>query len=147
MRKWLIALWLTIIIPFALAAVTGGPGGPLGHAGFHIGYIAFGLAAVVVLLLLRHATAKRHLRVLTIVLAAAQGLFILGQLAELLAVLTFTGPHSGQAALADPRHEAMSLGLTGPGLLLSALMLVILTIAAAKSLRQSQHVPAATAAA
>lgn len=128
MIKWLVATWLAIIVPFAIAAISGGPEAPWGHIGFHLGYLVFAIAAIVFVVLLRRSSRDRAVRIGATALLVAQALFIVGQIAELLVVAAHFGPHAGEDALSDPAHDAMSLGFTAPGLIVSALTLIALTV-------------------
>lgn len=137
MYKWLIAVWFALFAPFMIAGVSGGPDAPWGHAGFHLGYIAFASVALVCLRGLRSATSSRSVRTIAIGLACAQLLLIAGQIGELMVVASHSGPQAGQDALLDPAHDIASLGLTAPGLLLSLVGIIVLTIAAIVSARRS----------
>ena len=137
MYKWLIAVWFALFAPFIIAAISGGPEAPWGHAAFHVGYIAFASAALVILRRLRSASASRPVRAVAGGLACAQLLLIAGQIGELLVVVTHGGSRAGQDALLDPAHDIASLGLTAPGLLLSLVGIIVLTIVAIASGRRS----------
>ena len=140
MYKWLIAIWFALFLPLIIAAVSGGPKAPWGHAAFHVGYIAFACAALVFLRRLQSARASRPVRAVAVGLACAQLLFIAGQVGELIVVAAHGGSGAGQDALVDPAHEFASLALTAPGLLLSLVGIIVLTIVAIASGRGSaQH--------
>jgi len=144
MYKWLIALWFALFVPFIIAGISGGPKAPWGHAAFHLGYIAFACAALLVLMRFRSATASRPVRAVAVGLACAQLLFIAGQVGEFIVVATYGGSRAGQDALIDPAHEIASLALTAPGLLLSLVGIIVLTVVAIASGRRSArhgHVP------
>ncbi|MBS1673404.1 MAG: hypothetical protein JSS74_05500 [Actinobacteria bacterium] len=128
MTRWLVATWLAVLVPFGLAAATGGPEAPWGHVGFHLAYITCAVAAIVFALLLRHTSRSRATRIAALVVAAAQGLFILGQAAELAVVFNEPGPDIGEQALHDPTHDLVSTLLTAPGLLLTVIALITLTV-------------------
>jgi hypothetical protein len=134
---WLTATWFALFIPFVIAGISGGPEAPWGHAVFHLGYIAFAIAAVVFLRHLRSASASRPVRAVALGLACAQLLLIVGQIGELIVVATHTGMHAGEDALLDPAHEMVALALTAPGLLLSLVGIIPLTIVAVASGRRS----------
>ena len=137
MYKWLIAIWFVLFLPFIIAGISGGPKAPWGHAAFHLGYVAFASAALVSLWRLRSATASQPVRAVTVGLACAQLLFVGGQIGELIVVATHSGSRAGQDALLDPAHEIASLALTAPGLLLSLVGIIVLTIVAIASGRRS----------
>jgi len=141
MYKWLVAVWFALFVPFIIAAISGGPEAPWGHAAFHLGYIAFASAALVFLSRLRSASASRPVRSVAVGLACTQLLLIAGQIGELIVVATHSGPRAGQDALLDPAHDIASLALTGPGLLLSLVGIIVLTIAAIASSRRSAQAP------
>ena len=128
MTRWLVATWLAVIVPFGLAAATGGPEGPWGHIGFHIVYIAFAIAAIVFTLLLRRTSSDRLTRVAALVVACTQALVIAGQVGELVVVFSQHGPDIGEEAMHDPMHDVASTALTAPGLLLTAVALIALTV-------------------
>ena len=128
MTRWLVATWLAVIVPFGLAAATGGPEGPWGHIGFHLVYIAFAIAAIVFTLLLRRTSSDRPTRVAALVVACTQALFIAGQISELVVVFSQHGPDIGEEAMHDPMHDVASTALTAPGLLLTAVALIGLTV-------------------
>ena len=137
MYKWLIAVWFALFAPFIIAGISGGPEAPWGHAVFHLGYIAFASAALVCLKGLRSATSSRPVRTIALGLACAQLLLIAGQIGELIVVASHSGSQAGQDALLDPAHDIASLGLTAPGLLLSLVGIIVLTIVAIASGRRS----------
>jgi hypothetical protein len=136
--KWLTAIWLAIIIPVVVAGVSGGPVAPWGHAAFHMGYIAAALLAVVLIWSFVRSTPKGVTRGLSIALICAQLVLIAGQMGELLVVASHQGPHAGEDALTDPMHDIPALGLSLPGLLLSAGVLIALTIAAIATSRRGR---------
>lgn len=136
MNKWLAASWLAILIPFGIAAVSGGPEAPWGHAVFHLGYIAFAVLAIFMLLAVRRSAQARSVRGIALGVAAAQLLFITGQIGELLVVASHPGPHAGEDALADPTHDIPSLALTAPGLLLSFVGIIALTVVVIRAQRR-----------
>jgi hypothetical protein len=140
MTRWLVAAWLAVLVPFGLAAATGGPEAPWGHIGFHLAYITCAVAAIVFALLLRHTSRSRATRIAALVLAAAQALFILGQAAELLVVFREPGPNIGEQALHDPTHDLVSLTITAPGLLLTAVALIGLTVIFSRATKRSTAV-------
>lgn len=127
MKKALAGIWAAIVVPFAIAGISGGPGAPWGHVAFHIGYISAAGLAVVLLFRLRRSTHIKAVRLLSLLLAGAQALFITGQLGELLVIGLQHGPHPGHEALQDARHDVASLALTAPGLLGTAILLAALT--------------------
>ena len=69
MYKWLIAIWFALFLPFIIAGISGGPKAPWGHGAFHLGYIAFVCAALVLLNRFRSATASRPVRAVAVGLA------------------------------------------------------------------------------
>lgn len=144
MYKWLIAVWFALFAPFIIAGISGGPEAPWGHAAFHLGYIAFASAALVFLRGLRSASSSRPVRAVAGGLACAQLLLIAGQIGELFVVVTHGGSRAGQDALLDPAHDIASLGLTAPGLLLSLVGIIVLTIVAIASGRRSAQPLGAT---
>jgi hypothetical protein len=135
--KWLTATWFALFIPFIIAGISGGPEGPWVHGAFHLGYIAYAIAAVLFLWRLRSASADPPVRAVAVGLACAQLLLIAGQIGELIVVATHSGPHAGEDALLDPAHEMAALALTAPGLLLSLVGIIVLTIMAVVSGRRS----------
>lgn len=137
MSYWLSATWLALVVPLVIAGISGGPEGPWGHAAFHVGYVAFAIAALVFLALLRSASASRPVRVLAVALACAQLIFIAGQIGEFIVVASHSGPNAGADALLDPAHERVALALSAPGLLLSLVGIIALTIVAIVSGRRS----------
>ncbi len=136
MLKWLAAIWFALFVPFIIAGISGGPEAPWGHAAFHLGYIAFAIAAVLFLKRLRSVSASRSVCALAVALSCAQLLLIAGQLGELIVVASHSGPHAGEDALRDPAHDLASLALTAPGLLLSLVGIIALTIVAVASNRR-----------
>jgi hypothetical protein len=137
MYKWLAATWFAMFVPFIVAGISGGPEAPWGHAAFHVGYIGFAIAAVVFLWRLRSSSASRPVRAVAVALACAQLLLIVGQIGELIVVVAHSGAHAGEDALLDPAHEMAALALTAPGLLLSLVGIIVLTITAVVSGRRS----------
>lgn len=137
MYKWLIAVWFALFAPFIIAGISGGPKAPWGHAAFHLGYIVFASAALVFLRGLRSASSSRPVRAIAIGLACAQLLLTTGQIGELIVVASHSGSQAGQDALLDPAHDIASLGLTAPGLLLSLVGIIVLTIVTIASGRRS----------
>ncbi len=137
MSYWLTATWFALFVPFIIAGISGGPEAPWGHAVFHLGYVAFATAALVFLARLRSVSASQPVRALAVALACAQLLLIAGQLGELIVVASHSGPHAGDDALLDPAHDIASLALTAPGLLLSLVGIIALTIVVIVSGRRS----------
>ena len=146
MLKWLAAIWLAIIIPFVVAGVSGGPKAPWagtaalplpGHAVFHIGYIVAALFGIVLIWSFVRSTPKGVTRGLSIALIGTQLVFIAGQVGELLVVLSHSGPRAVEDALVDPMHDIPALGGTAPGLLLSAVVLIALTVTAIVTSRRA----------
>ncbi len=137
MSYWLTATWFALFVPFIIAGISGGPEAPWGHAVFHLGYVAFATAALVFLGRLRSVSASQPVRALAVALACAQLLLIAGQLGELIVVASHSGPHAGDDALLDPAHDIASLALTAPGLLLSLVGIIALTIVVIVSGRRS----------
>jgi len=127
MYPWLTATWFALFVPFIIAAISGGPEAPWGHAAFHLGYIAFAIAALVCLWRLRSASASRPVRAVSAALACAQLLLIAGNIGELIVVASHSGANAGRDALLDPAHDIPSLALTAPGLLLSLVGIIVLT--------------------
>ncbi|MBO1738905.1 hypothetical protein [Leifsonia sp. TF02-11] len=142
MTRWLVATWLAVLVPFGLAAATGGPEGPFGHIGFHLAYVTFAVAAIVFVLLLRRTSRSRATRIAALVVAGAQTLFIVGQAAELVVVFGEPGPDIGEQALHDPAHDLASVTLTAPGLLLTAAALIALTVIFSRTSKRSTAVDA-----
>jgi hypothetical protein len=139
--KWLAAIWLAFIIPFVVAAVSGGPSAPWGHATFHMGYIAATLLMVVLTWSLVRSTPNRVTRGLSIALICTLLVFLAGQVGELLVVASHHGPRAGEDALTDPMHDIPALALTAPGLLLSAGVLIALTVTAIVTSRRLRQRP------
>jgi hypothetical protein len=123
MSRWLVATWLANLAPLVIAGISGGPEGVWGHAVFHVGYIAFILAGLAFLWQLRLASTSRAVRAASVGVAVAQVLFIAGQVGELAVVMN----KGGEGALVDPGHEFVAVALTGPGLILSLVGLLVLT--------------------
>ncbi len=128
MYAGLIPVWFALFVPFLIAAISGGPEAPWGHAAFHLGYVAFAIAAVALLWRLRSASASRPVRAISAALACAQLLLIAGNIGELIVVASHSGANAGRDALLDPSHDIPALALTGPGLLLSLVGIIALTI-------------------
>lgn len=137
MYYWLTATWFALFVPFIIAGISGGPKAPWGHAVFHLGYIAFAIAALVFLARLRSASASRPVRAVAVALSCAQLLLIAGQIGEFIVVASHSGPHAGRDALLDPAHDIPALALTAPGLLLSLVGIIVLTIVVIVSGRRS----------
>ncbi|MEO6530414.1 MAG: hypothetical protein ABI563_17540 [Specibacter sp.] len=142
MKILVAGIWAAMVAPFAIAAISGGPGAPWGHVAFHSGYTSAAAPAVVLLCRLRRSTHIKALQLLSPLLAGAQILFIIGQLGELLIIGLQHGPQPGHEALQDARHDVATLALTGPGLLGTAALLVALTWAVVAT-RRAEVGPAA----
>jgi len=144
----LTGIWLTLIVPFSLAAATGGPEGPGGHAGFHLVYICTTVLAIALIWAFRRWSTSKAVRLLAVALMCAQALFLFGQIGELVIVIGHEGPHAGEDALLDPPHDIAALAGTAPGLLLSGVLIVALAaIVAARRATRSRTTTDAVGAA
>jgi hypothetical protein len=135
MGRKLVVLWAVIAGPFWLSAATGGPDGLHLHALFHPVYIAFAIAAILILLRLRSASGARVVRGLALALVVTQAAAIIGQIGEEIAVLQHGGLSAGKDVFEQPLH-LWSASVTIPGLLLSQILLIVLTIAAMRTARR-----------
>lgn len=141
MGRWLVIFWALIAFPFWFSAATGGPDGLHLHAVFHPVYIAFAIGAIVALFRLRSTTVHRAVRRLSLALVIAQAAAIAGQVGEEIAVLQHGGLSAGKDVFEDPLHS-VSASLTIPGLLLSQILLIVLTIAAVLAIRAEHRIAA-----
>jgi len=96
--------------------------------------ILFAIAAIVALLRLRPVTVSRTVRGVSLALVLAQAAAIAGQVGEEIAVLQHGGLSAGKDVFEDPLHMT-SAWVTIPGLLLSQILLIVLTIAALLAMR------------
>lgn len=131
-------LWALIAFPFWLSAATGGPDGLHLHAVFHPVYIMFAIGAILALQSLRSATGSRGMRRVALALIVAQAAAIVGQIGEEIAVLQHGGLSAGRDVFEDPLH-LVSASLTIPGLLLSQILLIVLTVAAVLAMRAERR--------
>jgi hypothetical protein len=138
MGRRLIALWALIAGPFWFSAATGGPDGLHLHAVFHLVYILFAIGAILVVLSVRSATDSRVVRGVAIALIVAQAAAIVGQVGEEIAVWQHGGLSAGKEVFDDPLH-LVSASLTIPGLLLSQILLIVITIAGVMVMRAEQR--------
>jgi hypothetical protein len=141
MGRRLVVLWALIALPFWVTAMTGGPDGLLPHAVFHPVYFMFLIGAILVLLRLRSATGSRVVRGVAIALIVAQAAAISGTVGEEIAVLQHGGLSAGREVFEEPLHM-LSAWLTLPGVLLSQILLILLTIAAVLAMRSAQRLAA-----
>lgn len=137
MNKLMLGVGAAILVPFGIAGATRGPSGPWGHAGFHIGYITTTVAALVLIWQLRRHSQSRTVRGLSVALFCAQTLFLAGQVTELAVVESHKGPQAGADALLDPAHETALL-LTGPGLLATGILLIVLAVSVVLAARNTR---------
>lgn len=137
MKRLMIGVWAALLVPFGIAGISGGPTAPWGHVVFHLGYITAAGIAVFLLLRLRRNATQKMVRLLGLLTAGAQLLFIVGQLGELLIIALQHGAHPGTEALDDARHELAAMALTFPGLFGSALLLLALTAAVVVASRRA----------
>jgi hypothetical protein len=142
MGRRLIALWALIAGPFWFSAATGGPDGLHLHALFHIVYVLFAIGAILVLLRVRSATDSRVVRGVATALVVAQAAAIAGQVGEEIAVFQHGGFSAGRDVFEAPLH-LVSASLTIPGLLLSQVLLIVITIAGVMAMRSEHRVGAA----
>lgn len=141
MGRRLVVLWALIALPFWLSAATGGPDGLHLHAVFHPVYIMFAIGAILALRRLRSATDSPFIRRLAFGLVVAQGAAIVGQIGEEIAVLQHGGLSAGKEVF-DDRLHLVSASLTIPGLLVSQILLIVLTIAAVLAMRAERRLEA-----
>lgn len=141
MKRWLVITWAVVAAPFWLTAATGGPDGLLPHAIFHPVYIAIILGALFVLVRLRSLTHSPVVRGLTLALIIVQVATMVGHIGEEISVITHGGLEATEAVFDEPFHM-WSATLTLPGVLLSQLLLIALTIAAVVAGRKSRRRPA-----
>lgn len=134
MDRTLVVLWALIFVPFVVTGATGGPDGLLPHAVFHPVYILLLVAAIFVLVSLRSKARSRTRRALTTALIVAQAVAIVGMVGEEIAVLQHGGLSAGKEIFEEPTH-LWPASLTVPGLLVSELLLIAITIAAIRAWR------------
>ncbi len=142
MARMLFALWALIAGPFWFSAATGGPDGLHLHALFHIVYVLFAIGAILILLRVRPATDSGLVRGVATGLVVAQAAAIVGQVGEEIAVFQHGGFSAGREVFEAPLH-LVSASLTIPGLLLSQILLIVITIAGVMAMRAEQGVGAA----
>jgi hypothetical protein len=142
MGRRLVVLWALIALPFWVTVATGGPDGLLPHAVFHPVYvIVFVIGAILVLRRLRSATRSRVARGVSLALIVVQAAVIVGSVGEEIAVLQHGGLSAGREVFEEPLHT-LSARLTLPGVLLSQILLIVLTIAAVLAMRTAQRLAA-----
>jgi len=141
MGRRLVVLWALIPLPFWVTVTTGGPDGLLRHAVFHPVYVMLLIGAILLLLRLRSATDSRVVRGLALAVVVVQAVAIAGMVGEEIAVLQHGGLSAGREVFREPLHM-LSASLTIPGLLLSQILLIVLTIASVVAMRAEQRLAA-----
>ena len=143
MKRWMVWAWVLVALPFWLTAATLRPDGfLLPHAIFHPVYVAIILGALFVLVRLRSVTPSPVVRGLTLALIIVQVAAMLGHIGEEISVITHGGLDATEAVFDEPFHMR-SATLTVPGLLLSQLLLIAMTVAAVVAGRRaSRKLPA-----
>ena len=141
MRRKLVVLWALIPLPFWVTVTTGGPDGLLRHAVFHPVYVMLLIGAILLLLRLRSATDSRVVRGFALAVVVVQAAAIAGMVGEEIAVLQHGGLSAGRGVSREPLHM-LSASLTIPGLLLSQILLIVLTIASVVAMRAEQRLAA-----
>jgi len=141
MGRRLVVLWALIPLPFWVTVTTGGPDGLLRHAVFHPVYVMLLIGAILLLLRLRSATDSRVVRRFALAVVVAQAAAIAGMVGEEIAVFQHGGLSAGGEVLREPIHM-LSASLTIPGLLLSQILLIVLTIASVVAMRAEQRLAA-----
>ena len=129
----MIPVWAIVALPFAVGSVlivTGATDAFLSHAVFHAVYPIVAASAIVVLLRLRSWSSSNVMRALVIALIIAQAAVLLGHLGEEIAVLKH-GPMAAPGSVFKARDHIMAANVTVPGLIISQLLLIALTITAA----------------
>ena len=137
----LVALWALIPLPFWVTIATGGPDGLLPHAVFHPVYVMLLIGAILLLLRLRAAADSRVVRGFALAVVVAQAAAIAGMVGEEIAVLQHGGLSAGREVFREPLHMS-SASVTIPGLLLSQILLIALTIASVVATRAEQRLAA-----
>ena len=141
MGRRLVLLWALIPLPFWVTVTTGGPGGLLRHAVFHPVYVMLLIGAILLLLRLRSAADTRVVRGFALAVVFAQGAAIAGMVGEEIAVLQHGGLSASREVFRDPLHM-VSAAVTIPGLLLSQILLIVVTIASVVAMRAEQRLAA-----
>lgn len=133
MARKMIPVWALVALPFAVGSVlivTGASDAFWPHAVFHAVYPIVAASAIVVLLRLRSWSSSKVMRGLVIALIIAQAAVMLGHLGEEIAVLVH-GPTAAPGSLFKAPDHMMAAHVTVPGLVISQLLLIALTITAA----------------
>jgi hypothetical protein len=133
MARRVLVVWALVALPFAVGSVliaTGATDAFLPHAVFHAVYPFVAAGAIVVLLRFRSWSASNVMRGLVIALIIAQAAVILGHLGEEIAVQRH-GAMAAPGSLFTAADHMMAANVTVPGLLLSQLLLIAVTITAA----------------
>jgi hypothetical protein len=141
MGRRLVVLWALISLPFWVFITTGGPDGLLPHAVFHPVYVVLMIGAILLLLRLRSATDSRVVRGFALAVVVAQAAAIAGMAGEEVAVLQHGGLSAGREVFRDPLHS-LSASLSIPGVLLSQILLIALTIVSVVAMRAEQRLAA-----
>lgn len=126
-------IWALVALPFAVGSVLVASGATdtfLPHAVFHAVYPIIAAGAIVVLLRFRSWLTSNVMRGLVIALIIAQAAVVLGHLGEEIAVLRHGGMAAPGSLFTAPDHM-MTAKVTVPGLLISQLLLIAVTITAA----------------
>jgi hypothetical protein len=132
MARRVVVVWAFVALPFAVGSVliaSGATDAFLPHAVFHAVYPIVAAGAIVVLLRFRSWSASNVMRGLVIALIIAQAAVILGHLGEEIAVLRHGAMAAPGSLFTAPDHS-MAANVTVPGLLISQLLLIAVTITA-----------------
>lgn len=122
-------LWLSLLVPWVLSGVIGGPIGLLPHAVFHPVYIAFLVVSVLAAWALRRASGRRSVRALAVVVAAMSAAAIIGQAGEEVVVVAHGGLDAPDSLMQDPVHFAWAIAGEG-GLFFGLFAMTVLSAVA-----------------
>lgn len=137
MGRWVLGLWLTIVVPFVGVTAIGGPAGDVvNHLLLHLIMVVLAGVSLWLLVRLRGATSARSLRVTAVVLAIVQVMFIVGNLGEAIATIGHGGFGAGHDVFDDPLHVFFSFVTPSSFLLAVAGVLVISVEALVVALRR-----------
>jgi hypothetical protein len=133
MTRKVLAMWTLVALPFSVGSVlvaTAATNAFLPHAVFHAVYPIVAASAIVVLLRFRSWSVSNVMRGLVIALIIAQAAVMLGHLGEEVAVLRHGAMAVPGSLFTAPDHM-MAARVTVPGLLISQLLLIAVTVTAA----------------
>jgi hypothetical protein len=128
-----VGVWALVALPFLVGSVliaTGATDAFLPHAVFHPVHPIVAAAAIIVLLRFRSGSASNVMRGLVIALIIAQAAVILGHLGEEIAVLRHGAMAAPGSLFTAPDHNTAA-NVTVPGLVISQVLLIAVTITAA----------------